>query len=75
MRDTGVGVPEQAKAKLFEAFSQVRAADARRDGGVGLGLAISSSIMADLGGRLTAHNAETGGAVAACHLAGSIQEF
>ncbi len=31
--------------------------------GVGLGLAISSGIMTDLGGRLTARNAERGGAV------------
>jgi len=31
--------------------------------GVGLGLAISSGIVTDLGGRLTAHNAESGGAV------------
>ena len=31
--------------------------------GVGLGLAISSGIVTDLGGRLTAHNAENGGAV------------
>jgi two-component system C4-dicarboxylate transport sensor histidine kinase DctB len=31
--------------------------------GVGLGLAISSGIVTDLGGRLTAHNAEDGGAV------------
>jgi hypothetical protein len=49
VRDTGVGVPEHAKAKLFEAFSQVNAADARRDGGVGLGLAIARGCRGDEG--------------------------
>ena len=45
VRDTGVGVPEHAKSKLFEAFSQVNAADAQRDGGVGLGLAIVARLV------------------------------
>jgi signal transduction histidine kinase/CheY-like chemotaxis protein len=50
VRDTGAGVPEHARAKLFDAFSQVSAADARRDGGVGLGLAIVSRLVAAMGG-------------------------
>ena len=45
VRDTGVGVPDHAKSKLFEAFSQVNAADAQRDGGVGLGLAIVARLV------------------------------
>jgi len=53
VRDTGVGVPEQAKAKLFEAFSQVSAADARRDGGVGLGLAIVARLVEAMNGKIT----------------------
>ena len=32
----------------------------REEGGTGLGLAISSSIVADFGGRLTAHNEDEG---------------
>ena len=50
VRDTGAGIPEHARARLFDAFSQVSAADARRDGGVGLGLAIVARIVAAMGG-------------------------
>src|SRR5262249_4840784 len=52
VRDTGAGVPEHARAKLFDAFSQVSAADASRDGGVGLGLAIVARLIAAMRGRV-----------------------
>ncbi|MEL6913237.1 MAG: ATP-binding protein [Pseudomonadota bacterium] len=57
VRDNGSGI-EDLEA-LFEPFYTTKAAG----DGVGLGLAISSSIVNDLGGRLTARNAESGGAV------------
>jgi hypothetical protein len=50
VRDTGAGVPEHARARLFDAFSQVSAADAQRDGGVGLGLAIVARLVATMKG-------------------------
>jgi signal transduction histidine kinase/CheY-like chemotaxis protein len=50
VRDTGAGVPDHARARLFDAFSQVSAADARRDGGVGLGLAIVARLVAAMKG-------------------------
>lgn len=52
VRDTGAGVPEHARARLFDAFSQVSAADARRDGGVGLGLAIVARLVAAMKGKV-----------------------
>lgn len=52
VRDTGAGVPEHARARLFDAFSQVSAADARRDGGVGLGLAIVARLVAAMKGNV-----------------------
>jgi len=52
VRDTGTGVPGHAKARLFDAFSQVSAADARRDGGVGLGLAIVARLVEAMKGRV-----------------------
>ena len=57
VRDNGHGISELDN--LFEPFHTTKAPG----DGVGLGLAISSGIIKDLGGRLTARNAENGGAV------------
>jgi two-component system C4-dicarboxylate transport sensor histidine kinase DctB len=57
VRDNGHGIGEIGS--IFEPFYTTK----KPGEGVGLGLAISSGIVTDLGGRLTAHNAESGGAV------------
>jgi len=57
VRDNGTGI--ENLDDLFEPFYTTK----QPGDGVGLGLAISSGIVNDLGGRLTARNAETGGAV------------
>ena len=57
VRDNGHGV--QDLDSLFEPFYTTK----QPGDGVGLGLAISSGIVNDLGGRLTARNGQTGGAV------------
>lgn len=57
VRDNGHGIRELEN--VFEPFYTTK----KPGEGVGLGLAISSGIVTDLGGRLTAHNAEGGGAV------------
>lgn len=57
VRDNGHGISDLEQ--LFEPFYTTKAPG----DGVGLGLAISSSIVNDLGGRLTARNSASGGAV------------
>ena len=57
--DSGTGIPADKLQKVFEPFYSTKQPG---DGG-GLGLAISSGIVNDLGGRLTARNGQAGGAV------------
>jgi two-component system C4-dicarboxylate transport sensor histidine kinase DctB len=57
VRDNGPGIED--KDQLFEPFYTTKPPGE----GVGLGLAISSGIVNELGGRLTARNGQTGGAV------------
>lgn len=57
VRDNGSGIEDLDC--LFEPFYTTKEAG----DGVGLGLAISSGIVADMGGRLTARNSDRGGAV------------
>ncbi|NUP04476.1 MAG: response regulator [Polyangiaceae bacterium] len=52
VRDTGIGISEQALAKLFQPFSQVDDSHARRFGGAGLGLAICRQLVSLLGGEM-----------------------
>ena len=57
VRDNGTGIADLES--LFEPFYTTK----RPGDGVGLGLAISSGIVSDLGGRLSARNARVGGAI------------
>ncbi|KCZ61074.1 ATP-binding protein [Hyphomonas chukchiensis] len=50
--DTGPGIARDDLAHLFEAFHQAGRADAYKDGGVGLGLAITKRLTDLLGGRI-----------------------
>jgi len=56
VRDYGVGIPEEARERLFEHFFTTKAE------GLGMGLAIVRSIIESHAGTITGENVEDGGA-------------
>ena len=52
MRDTGIGIPTDKRGSIFEAFAQADGSTARKYGGTGLGLTISSRLVELMNGRV-----------------------
>ncbi len=60
VRDTGIGLSEAGRARLFERFSQAEPGIAHRFGGTGLGLAISRQLAERMGGSMGVRSAGPG---------------
>jgi signal transduction histidine kinase len=50
--DTGPGIPEQERTRIFEQFHQIDNSNTKAKGGTGLGLAIAKQIVEMHGGRI-----------------------
>lgn len=61
--DTGIGIPEEARQRIFERFYRVDKGRARKNGGTGLGLAIVKHILQLYGGSVTVDSEQGKGTV------------
>ncbi|WP_209330582.1 histidine kinase N-terminal 7TM domain-containing protein [Lunatimonas salinarum] len=63
VRDSGIGIPEEKQAMIFEAFSQADASTTKKYGGTGLGLTISNRLLNLMGSKLVLQSEEGRGSV------------
>ncbi|GGY63618.1 hypothetical protein GCM10011613_04160 [Cellvibrio zantedeschiae] len=52
VRDHGAGIPIEFRARIFSAFAQADSSDTRKQGGTGLGLKISKTLIEKMGGNI-----------------------
>jgi CheY-like chemotaxis protein len=75
VRDTGIGMSEEQKEKIFDSFTQADHSTTRRYGGTGLGLSISKSLVEQMGGRLHVESTPNGGSSFFFRLTFTVEEI
>ncbi|MYN27287.1 response regulator [Duganella levis] len=63
VHDSGIGVSAEARARIFDSFSQADGSTTRKHGGTGLGLAISKQLVELMGGSIGVDHALTQGSI------------
>ena len=63
VHDTGIGVSNEARSRIFDSFSQADGSTTRKHGGTGLGLTISKQLVELMGGKIGVDNALTQGSI------------
>ena len=58
IKDSGIGIPKEHQAKLFQSFTQVDSSTTRKFGGTGLGLAICKRLVNAMKGQFTLKSKE-----------------
>lgn len=60
IQDTGIGIPDEAKKRIFEPFYTVTTDRARKSGGTGLGLALVHQLVEKQNGQIRVENGKDG---------------
>jgi signal transduction histidine kinase len=75
VKDTGIGMTPEQRARLFQPFMQADAATSRKYGGTGLGLALCQNFCAMMGGEVTVESEAGKGSAFTVRLPGEIENF